>query len=53
LAHSELYLTLATLYARFGDLEIFDFGEENLEFDDYFASYPVRGGRTLKVVRKA
>jgi hypothetical protein len=51
LAYSEIYVTLGTLFARYGDLEVFDFGEEDLELDDFFSSYTAKGRRTLKVAK--
>jgi len=39
LAHCELYVTLGTLFRRFGDLRGNELTEQDLVYHDYFSSY--------------
>lgn len=54
LAMCELYVFLGTFFRRFGQLEAFDVGPEDMEYVDYFTAFHPQGSRAFKVVmRKA
>ena len=52
LAYCELYVTLGMLFRRFGDLEVYNTGPEDLVYDDYFSSYHPVDARKFHVVGK-
>ncbi|KAK5276300.1 hypothetical protein LTR16_011438, partial [Cryomyces antarcticus] len=38
LAYCEIYVTIGTLFRRFDNLEVFETTDEDMEYDDFFAS---------------
>jgi hypothetical protein len=52
LAYCELYVTIGTLFHRFGNLEIYKTTDRDMEWDDFFSSYPIEGRNWLKAVEK-
>lgn len=49
LAWCELYVTLGTLFRRFGDLTCFDVGDEDMIYQEYFSAFHPPEKRRLRV----
>jgi cytochrome P450 len=52
LAYCEIYVTIATFFHRFGNLQIYKTTDYDMEFDDFFSSYPIYGRNFLKAEEK-
>ncbi len=53
LAMCELYVTLAMLFRRFGELEIHDCGPEDMAYIEAFSAFHPRHARRFRVVQKS
>jgi hypothetical protein len=51
LAYCELYVTLGTIFRRFGNLKVHGIKPEDLILDDYFSTYHPDNVPKLHVVR--
>jgi hypothetical protein len=49
LAHLELYVVVGTVFRNFENLRIFETTPADLEVDDYFAPFPLKDAKLIKV----
>jgi hypothetical protein len=47
-----MYITIGTIFHRFGNLEIYKTTDADLEINDFFSSYLTPGKNWLKIVAK-
>ena len=52
LAMCELYVFLGTFFRRFGQLEAFNVGPEDMEYADFFTPFHPLGSRPFKVAMR-
>lgn len=50
LAQLELYVAIGTLFRNFENLQIFETTPADLEMDDYFAPFPPKDAKLIKVI---